>query len=62
VVCVGYYGMLFMYVWFMRQQMPLEWDICFAACLPLVCLISVIGATRLILRDEMMVRAADRIR
>jgi len=62
VVCVGYYGMLLMYVWFIRQQIQVEWDICFAACIPLVCLILVIGATRLILKDEMLVRAADRIR
>jgi len=61
-VCVGYYGMLFMYVWFMRHTIRVEWDICFAACIPLVCLILVVGATRLILKDEMLVRAADRIR
>jgi len=63
VVCVGYYGMLCLYAWFMRHQaIQVEWNICFAACLPLVCLILVAGATRLILRDEMMVRSADRIR
>jgi len=62
VVCVGYYGMLYMYIRFIRHLMPLEWNICFGACLPLVCLILVVGATRLILKDEMMVKAADRIR
>jgi len=61
-VCIGYYGMIFMYVWFMRHIMKVDWNICFGSCLPLVCLILVIGATRLILKDEMMVRAADRIR
>jgi len=62
VVCVGYYGILMMYTWFVKHLIHVEWSICFAACLPLVCLILVVGATRLILRDEMMVRAADRIR
>lgn len=62
VVCGGYYAMVFMYVWFMRHQIKVDWNICFGACLPLVCLVFIIGATRLILKDEMMVRAADRIR
>jgi len=62
VVCGGYYAMLYMYIWFMRHLMHIEWNICFGACLPLVCLILVVGATRLILKDEMKVRAADRIR
>jgi len=61
-VCIGYYGMVFMYIWFMRHQIKVDWNVCFGACLPLVCLILVVGATRLILKDEMMVRAADRIR
>jgi len=61
--CIGYYAMLFMYVWFMRRVIiHVEWNICFASCLPLVCLILVVGATRLILKDEMLVKAADRLR
>ncbi len=62
VACGGYYAMVFMYVWFMRHQIKVDWNICFGACLPLVCLVFIVGATRLILKDEMMVRAADRIR
>lgn len=62
VVCGGYYAMVYMYIWFMRHQIQVDWNVCFGACLPLVCLVFIIGATRLILKDEMMVRAADRIR
>ena len=32
------------------------------ACLPLVCLVLTVMATRRILKDEAMVRAADRLR
>lgn len=62
VLCLGYYGILFMYMWFVRHQIRVEWDICFGACIPLVCFVLTIGATRLILQDEMKVRAADRLR
>ncbi|MCQ2342050.1 MAG: DUF4293 domain-containing protein [Paludibacteraceae bacterium] len=61
-LCIGYYGILMMYVWFIRHQIRVDWDICFGACVPLVCLVLTVGATRLILKDEAMVRAADRIR
>jgi len=61
-VCGGYYVMAGMYIWFMKHLIKVDWNVCFGACLPLVCLIFVVGATRLILKDEMMVRAADRIR
>lgn len=67
-LCIGYYGILLMYAWFMRASirmthyMELDWDICFGACVPLVCLVLTIGATRLILKDEALVRSADRIR
>ena len=61
-LCVGYYGILLMYAWFVRQLIEVSWDICFGACIPLVCLVFTAGATRLILKDEALVRAADRIR
>jgi len=63
VACLGYYAMLYTYIWSMRHIIyHVEWNICFASCLPLVCLVLLLGATRLILKDEMMVRAANRIR
>lgn len=62
VLCLGYYAVLFMYAWFIRKQMHLDWDISFGACVPLVCFVLTLGAIRLIIHDEAMVHAADRIR
>ncbi|MCQ2348166.1 MAG: DUF4293 domain-containing protein [Paludibacteraceae bacterium] len=68
VLCLGYYGMLAVYVWFAHRmlvsldQVVITWDICFGACIPLVCFVLTLGATRLILQDEMKVQAADRLR
>ena len=62
VLCLGYYGILFMYVWFMKMNFGLEWHLIFWACIPLVCFVLTFGATRRILKDEALVRAADRIR
>ena len=63
VLCIGYYGILLMYVWFIRRAVDVaDWNVCFGACIPLVCFILTLGATRLILKDEALVRAADRLR
>lgn len=68
VLCLGYYAVLAWLVWVTRETilmqygLTLDWDVSFGACVPLVCLILTMGAIRLILRDEAMVRAADRIR
>ncbi len=61
-LCLGYYALVWMYTWFGKHQLTAEWDFCFGACIPLICLVLTIGATRLILKDEALVRAADRIR
>lgn len=68
VLCLGYYAILAGYTWMARHavakldSITLDWDVCFAICIPLICFILTLGATRLILQDEMKVRAADRIR
>lgn len=62
VLCLGYYAMLFMYIWFAKTQLNLEWHLYFWSCLPLICFVLTLMATRRILRDEALVRAADRIR
>ncbi|MBQ0118860.1 MAG: DUF4293 domain-containing protein [Paludibacteraceae bacterium] len=62
VLCLGYYAMLFMYVWFATRQMGVEWHLYFWSCLPLICFVLTLMATRRILKDEALVRAADRIR
>lgn len=61
-LCIGYYGILYVYIWFAKMNFNLEWHVLFWACIPLICFILTLGATRRILKDEALVRAADRIR
>ena len=61
-LCLGYYGILYVYVWFAQMNFNLEWHLYFWACIPLICFVLTLGATRRILKDEALVRAADRIR
>lgn len=61
-LCLGYYGVLALYVWLAQLSMNLEWHIIPWACVPLVCFVLTLMATRRILHDEALVRAADRIR
>lgn len=60
--CVGYYAMLAMYAWFATQRLGVEWFIEWPLCLPLVIIVLTMMATRRILADEALVRAADRLR
>ncbi len=61
-LCLGYYGVLAIMVWFAKMNLSVDWSIEFWACIPLICLVLTMMATRRILRDEALVRAADRIR
>ena len=61
-LCLGYYGVLAIYIWLAKMSLGLEWHILPYASFPLVCLILTLMATRRILKDEALVRAADRIR
>lgn len=61
-LCLGYYGILFMYVWFAKMNLGMTWHIMPWAAVPLVCFVLTLMATRAILKDEALVRAADRIR
>ena len=61
-LCVGYYGVLFMYVWFAKMNLGMDWHVMPWAAVPLVCFVLTLMATRAILKDEALVRAADRIR
>ena len=61
-LCVGYYGVLWMFAWFGKMNLGLSWHIMPAAGVPLVCLVLTLMATRAILKDEALVRAADRLR
>ena len=55
-------GVLFMYVWFAKMNLGMDWHILPWAAVPLVCFVLTLMATRAILKDEALVRAADRIR
>ena len=61
-LCLGYYGVLAIYIWLAKMSMGVDWHILPWACIPLVNLILTLMATRRILKDEALVRAADRIR
>lgn len=61
-LCLGYYGVLAIYIYLAKISMGLEWHILPWASFPLVCLVLTMMATRRILKDEALVRAADRIR
>ena len=61
-LCLGYYGVLAIYIWLAKMSLGVEWHILPYASFTLVCLILTLMATRRILKDEALVRAADRIR
>ena len=61
-LCLGYYGVLAIYIWLAKMALGVEWHILPWASFPLVCLVLTLMATRRILKDEALVRAADRIR
>lgn len=61
-LCVGWYGVLAIMIWFAKMNLSAEWYISPWACIPLICLVLTMMATRRILKDEALVRAADRIR
>lgn len=61
-LCLGYYGVLALYVWLAKISLGVEWHIIPWASIPLICFVLTLMATRAILKDEALVRAADRIR
>ena len=61
-LCLGYYGVLAIYIWQAKLALGVDWHILPYASFPLVCLVLTLMATRRILKDEALVRAADRIR
>lgn len=61
-LCLGWYGVLAIMIWFAKMNLGIEWHILPWACIPLVCMVLTMMATRRILKDEALVRAADRIR
>lgn len=61
-LCLGYYGVLAIYVWQAKLALGVEWSILPWAAIPAICFVLTLMATRRILKDEALVRAADRIR
>lgn len=61
-LCLGYYSVLAIYVWLAKMSLAADWYLTVWASFPLVSLILTLMATRRILKDEALVRAADRIR
>ena len=61
-LCFGYYGVLAIYIWQAKLALGVEWHLLPWASFPLVCFVLTLMATRRILKDEALVRAADRIR
>lgn len=61
-LCLGYYGVLAIYIWQANLALGVDWHILPCASFPLVCMVLTLMATRRILKDEALVRAADRIR
>ena len=71
ILCLGYYALLALYVAFVvKGHEPIasvylqdaDWYLSIWAALPLVNLVLTMMATRRILKDEALVRAADRLR
>lgn len=61
-LCLGYYGVLAIYIWQAKLALGVDWHILPWASFPLICMVLTLMATRAILKDEALVRAADRIR
>ena len=61
-LCLGYYGVLAIYIWQARLALGVDWHILPWASFPLISFVLTLMATRRILKDEALVRAADRIR
>lgn len=59
---LGYYILLVVYAWFVCQRLDVDWYLNVSAGIPLIGIVLTFMAIRLILRDEALVRAADRIR
>lgn len=62
IILVGYYCVLGFFIWKLKAALNAEFFMNWAICLPAVALILDILAIRAIGKDEVMVRASDRIR
>ena len=61
-LCIGYYGVMLVFAWFGKHNIAREWSPLFWSCIPLICAVLTAMSVRRILKDEALVRAADRLR
>ena len=71
ILCIGYYALVALYVAFVvkgyepvgeQTLTDADWYLTIWAAIPLVNIVLIMMATRRILKDEALVRAADRLR
>ncbi len=62
VLMAGYYGLLFMYLWFAQVKLEAKWFLEIVAAFPLICIILAFLAMRGIAKDEALVKSLNRIR
>lgn len=59
---IGYYIALVVFIYMLKSDLQATFQLGWALCLPLICLVLNYLAFRGIYRDEIMVKAADRLR
>ncbi len=59
---IGYYAILFIYLWQAGKQWNAEWSLNIAASFPLVCIVLNYLAIRAIGKDQALVKSLDRLR
>ncbi|MDO4165182.1 MAG: DUF4293 domain-containing protein [Bacteroides sp.] len=62
ILLIGYYVAFFVFMFMLKDSLNATYQIGWALCLPVVCIILNYLAFRAIYRDEVMVKAADRLR
>lgn len=62
VLMAGYYGMLFMYLFFAQAKLEAKWFLEITAAFPLICIVLAFLAIRGIAKDEALVKSLNRIR
>jgi len=58
----GYYGMLFMYLFFAQAKLEAKWFLEITSAFPLICFVLAFLAMRGIAKDEALVKSLNRIR
>jgi len=62
VLMVGYYPLLFIYLWFAGQNLNAEWNLQLVSAFPLVCIVLNFLAIRSISKDEALIKSLNRLR